>query len=59
MNEAVDKISVGTEVLFPYNGNKYWLYDYNFCMIYYRKDLYQQEGPKIRTIGGVRETPRS
>jgi multiple sugar transport system substrate-binding protein len=48
MNELVDKYQWGPKILFPYKGNKYWLpYDYNFCMIYYRKDLYQAQGLKI------------
>src|SRR5262249_10470220 len=48
MNELVDQYQWGPKILFPYKGNKYWLpYDYNFCMIYYRKDLYQAKGLKI------------
>jgi multiple sugar transport system substrate-binding protein len=48
MNELVDKYQWGPKILFPYKGNKYWLpYDYNLCMIYYRKDLYQAKGLKI------------
>ena len=48
MNELVDKYQWGPKILFPYKGNKYWLpYDYNFCMIYYRKDLYKANGLKV------------
>jgi multiple sugar transport system substrate-binding protein len=48
MNELVDQYHWGPKILLPYNGKKYWLpYDYNFCMIYYRKDLYQAKGLKV------------
>jgi multiple sugar transport system substrate-binding protein len=45
MNELVDQYQWGPKILFPYKGNKYWYpYDYNLCMIYYRKDLYKAKG---------------
>ncbi|WP_334190144.1 ABC transporter substrate-binding protein [Noviherbaspirillum sp.] len=40
----------GPNILFPVNGEDYWYpYDYNFCWMYYRKDLYQQKGLKVPT----------
>src|SRR5690606_35564439 len=38
----------GPRITYPINNEDYWYpYDYNFCWLYYRKDLYQQKGLKV------------
>lgn len=50
LNTLVNKHKWGPRILFPIKGQNYWYpYDYNFCWMYYRKDLYQQKGLKVPT----------
>lgn len=50
LNKLVSKHKWGPRILFPINGQNYWYpYDYNFCWMYYRKDLYEQKGLKVPT----------
>ena len=50
LTSLVDKHKWGPRILFPVKGEHYWYpYDYNFCWMYYRKDLYQQKGLKVPT----------
>ena len=50
MTKLVEKSKWGPRILFPVKGEHYWYpYDYNFCWMYYRKDLYQQKGLKVPT----------
>ncbi|MEI6115630.1 MAG: extracellular solute-binding protein [Burkholderiales bacterium] len=48
--KLVKKYEWGPRILFPIKDEIYWYpYDYNFCWMYYRKDLYQQKGLKVPT----------
>ena len=48
--KLVKKYEWGPRILFPIKGENYWYpYDYNFCWMYYRKDLYEQKGLKVPT----------
>ena len=48
INDLVKKHDWGPRILFPIEDNYYWYpYDYNFCWMYYRKDLYQEKGLKV------------
>lgn len=50
LTKLVQRHKWGPNVLFPIKGENYWYpYDYNFCWMYYRKDLYQQKGLKVPT----------
>jgi multiple sugar transport system substrate-binding protein len=50
LTKLVKKHKWGPNILFPVKGENYWYpYDYNFCWMYYRKDLYQQKGLKVPT----------
>lgn len=50
ITKLVQRHQWGPNVLFPIKGENYWYpYDYNFCWMYYRKDLYQQKGLKVPT----------
>jgi multiple sugar transport system substrate-binding protein len=50
ITKLVSKHKWGPNILFPVKGENYWYpYDYNFCWMYYRKDLYQQKGLKVPT----------
>ncbi|CAN1497396.1 UgpB ABC-type sugar transport system, periplasmic component [Burkholderiaceae bacterium] len=50
ITKLVSKYEWGPRILFPIKGENYWYpYDYNFCWMYYRKDLYQQKGLKVPT----------
>ncbi|HYD64586.1 ABC transporter substrate-binding protein [Azospirillum sp.] len=43
ITDLVNKYKWGKRILFPINGQHYWyMYDYNLCWLYYRKDLYDQ-----------------
>lgn len=50
ITELVNKHQWGKRILFPINGQQYWyMYDYNLCWLFYRKDIYDQlklEPPK-------------
>lgn len=50
ITDLVNKHKWGKRILFPVNGQHYWyMYDYNLCWLFYRKDLYDQaklERPK-------------
>ncbi|MBA3480053.1 MAG: extracellular solute-binding protein, partial [Lautropia sp.] len=50
ITKLIDKHKWGPRILFPVKGEQYWYpYDYNFCWMYYRKDLYEQKGLKVPT----------
>ncbi|GAA4015382.1 ABC transporter substrate-binding protein [Actimicrobium antarcticum] len=50
LTKLVNRHKWGPNILFPIKGETYWYpYDYNFCWMYYRKDLYQQKGLKVPT----------
>ncbi len=50
LSKLVNKYQWGPEILFPIKGEHYWYpYDYNFCWLYYRKDLYRKKGLKVPT----------
>ncbi|MBF5007285.1 ABC transporter substrate-binding protein [Diaphorobacter caeni] len=50
MTKLVEKHKWGPRILFPMNGEHYWYpFDYNFCWMYYRKDLYEKKGLKVPT----------
>lgn len=50
LTKLVQRHKWGPNILFPIKGENYWYpYDYNFCWMYYRKDLYQQKGLKVPT----------
>lgn len=50
LTKLVQRHQWGPNILFPIKGENYWYpYDYNFCWMYYRKDLYQQKGLKVPT----------
>ncbi|RJF91823.1 ABC transporter substrate-binding protein [Noviherbaspirillum saxi] len=50
LTKLVQRHKWGPNVLFPIKDENYWYpYDYNFCWMYYRKDLYQQKGLKVPT----------
>jgi len=43
ITQLVNKHKWGKRILFPINGEQYWyMYDYNLCWLFYRKDLYDQ-----------------
>lgn len=45
ITNLVNKHEWGNRILFPVNGEHYWyMYDYNLCWLFYRKDLYEQLG---------------
>jgi multiple sugar transport system substrate-binding protein len=47
VTSLIKKHDWGPRILFPYKGEHYWyMYDYNLCWLYYRKDLYKQKGLK-------------
>lgn len=50
ITELVNRHKWGKRILFPVNGQHYWyMYDYNLCWLFYRKDLYDSaklEPPK-------------
>jgi multiple sugar transport system substrate-binding protein len=47
LNDIIKKYDWGPRILFPMDGNNYWYpYDYNFCWINYRMDLYKKAGLK-------------
>lgn len=50
ITKLVKRHKWGPNILFPVKGEDYWYpYDYNFCWMYYRKDLYQQKGLSVPT----------
>ncbi|KXJ98151.1 MAG: Bacterial extracellular solute-binding protein [Acidobacteria bacterium OLB17] len=50
MTKLVKKHKWGPNSVFPIKGEYYsYPYDYNFCWLYYRKDLYAQKGLKVPT----------
>ncbi len=50
VTKMVNKHKWGPRILFPVKGEQYWYpYDYNFCWMYYRKDMYEQKGLKVPT----------
>ncbi len=54
MTKLIEKSKWGPRILFPVKGEHYWYpYDYNFCWMYYRKDLYQQKGLFALTWIGI------
>lgn len=45
LNHLISQYHWGPKILFPMKGNYYWYpYDYNFCWINFRKDLYAANG---------------
>lgn len=45
MNDLTDQHEWGPNILFPINGKTYWYpFDYNLAWIYYRRDLYDENG---------------
>jgi len=50
MTKLVQKHKWGPNSVFPVRGEYYsYPYDYNFCWLYYRKDLYEKKGLKVPT----------
>ncbi|HVY99706.1 MAG TPA: extracellular solute-binding protein [Dongiaceae bacterium] len=50
VDDLVAKYEWGPRILFPYKGHTWWYpYDYNFCVTWYRKDLYAKSGLKVPT----------
>lgn len=48
LTSLVSRYKWGPRVLFPVKNENYWYpYDYNFCWMYYRKDLYQEKGLRV------------
>ncbi|WP_353151536.1 extracellular solute-binding protein [Pollutimonas bauzanensis] len=48
ITSLVNRHKWGPRITYPINNEDYWYpYDYNFCWLYYRKDLYQQKGLKV------------
>ena len=44
ITDLVNKHKWGKRILFPVNGQQYWyMYDYNLCWLFYRKDLYEAQ----------------
>jgi multiple sugar transport system substrate-binding protein len=43
VSSVVNKYRWGPKILYPIDGETWWYpYDYNFCWLYYRRDLYDQ-----------------
>ena len=50
LTSLVSRYKWGPRIMFPINNEQYWYpYDYNFCWLYYRKDLYQAKNLKVPT----------
>lgn len=48
LTKLVNKHKWGPRILFPIHDEVWWYpYDYNFCWLYYRKDLYKKNGLKV------------
>lgn len=48
MTPLTSKHEWGKNILFPMDGKTYWYpYDYNLAWIYYRKDLYEENGLEV------------
>lgn len=48
LTQLVNKHKWGPRILFPIKDEVYWYpYDYNFCWLYYRKDLYKKHNLKV------------
>ncbi|RAH99299.1 ABC transporter substrate-binding protein [Acuticoccus sediminis] len=48
LNELTDAHEWGNNILFPIDGKVYWYpFDYNLALIYYRNDLYEENGLEI------------
>lgn len=42
VTDLINRHQWGKRILFPINGQHYWyMYDYNLCWLFYRKDLYE------------------
>ena len=50
VNELTDPHQWGNNILFPLDGQVFWYpFDYNLSVIYYRKDVYEENGLSVPT----------